>query len=139
MRATIAARFGALAAAAAIAVSGGAAAANAATASPATKLPTTLTATAKPPVTHKHFTSDVIKGLLESGTTPLKFKVIWLAKQGPKGHWHLVRHERTRRNGMVRFLVRTRRTANYVLIYRGQPNFQRAVSNVITVTVTPQS
>jgi hypothetical protein len=137
-RGTMAARFGALAAAAAIVVGGGAVAAGASTAAPAAKLPTALSIQAGTPKTHKHFTSDVIKGQLTSNGTPIRFKPVWLAKQGPKGHWHLVRRELSHRNGWVRFLVRTRRTANYALVFRGSPNFHRSHSAVVTVTVPSQ-
>jgi hypothetical protein len=139
-RGTVAARFGALAAAAAIVVSGGAVAASAATAAPAAKLPTALSIQASTPKVRHHVTYAVIKGQLTSSGTPLRRKVIWLAKQGPNGKWHLVRRERTRHNGGVRFLVRTRRTVNYALAYLGSPNFQRAHSAVVTITVpTPSS
>jgi hypothetical protein len=138
-RGTIAMRIGALAAAAAITVGGGAAAASAATAAPAAKLPTTLTATVAKTKALPHGTLAVLKGLLTSSGTPLKFKRILLLKQGPQGHWHLIRRQLTHRNGMVRFVVRTRRTANYEMVYTGQPNFQRAVSNEVTVTVPAPS
>ncbi len=137
-RGTMAARFGALAAAAAIVVGGGAAAASAATAAPAAKLPTALSIQASTPRTHHHITFAVIKGELTSSGVGLKFKAVWLAKQGPKGHWHLVRREFTHRNGWVRFLVHTRRTANYALAFRGTPNFQRSHSAVVTITVPSQ-
>jgi hypothetical protein len=138
-RGTIAVRFGALAAAAAIAVSGGAVAANAATAAPAAKLPTALSIQASAPVVRHHVTYARIKGQLTSSGVGLKFKVVWLAKQGPKGNWHLVRRDRTNRRGWARFLVHTRRTANYALVYRGQPNFQKAHSAVVTITVPAPS
>jgi hypothetical protein len=137
MRTSFKARFAAVAAAAAIAASGAmtmSGVANASTGHPAAKLPTALSIHASAPVTRHHRTFARISGQLTSGTTPLRFKVVWLERQGPKGHWLVVRRERTHRNGWVFYRVGERKTSNFRLVFRGSPNFSRSVSSTVTVT-----
>jgi hypothetical protein len=134
---SLVARFGAVAAAAAIAVSGATAAADAATAAPAVqKVPTALSIANTTPVTHPHRTTAVVYGQLTSNSVPLRHLRVWLARQGAKGKWHLVRAERTGRNGYVRFRVHMRKTTTFALVFRGTRNFAKAMSPTDTITVS---
>ncbi len=134
---SLAARFGAVAAAAAIAVTGATAAANASTAAPAVqKLATSLSIANKTPVVHRHQTTAWVYGQLTSGTTPLRHLHVWLARKGPNGKWHLVREERSGRNGWVGFRVHMRKTSSFALVFRGTRNFARSVSSVDQITVS---
>lgn len=135
---SLAVRFGAVAATAAIAVSGAAVAANAATAHPAVhKVATALAISETTPVVHRHVITSIIVGRLTApneNNAPVRFKVIWLEKQGPKGHWFLIRPELTGRHGQVAFRVLVRKSGTFRLAYFGSFNFARAVSAVETVS-----
>ncbi len=137
MRTSLKARLGALAATAALTTSGVMAASGVADASvhPAVKrLPTTLSIHASAPVTRHHVTFARISGRLRSHHVGLRHKVVWLQRQGPKGHWFVVQREHTHRHGVVVYRIRERKTSNFRLVFRGSPNFKRAVSAVVTVT-----
>jgi len=137
MRTAIKARAVALAAAGAIATTGVLAAsgvADAATAHPAGRVATALSIKASTPVARHHRTFAKIAGQLTAGTSPVRFKVIWLERQGPKGHWLIVRRERSGVHGWVGFRVAERATSNFRLVFRGTPNFKPAVSSTVTVT-----
>jgi hypothetical protein len=138
MRTSLRARLGAVAAAAAIATSGAAmtvsGVADAATTHPAARLATALSIKSSTPVARHNRTVARIGGQLTSGMTPLRFKAVWLQRQGPKGNWFVVQGERTHRHGWVVFRVHERKTTNFRLVFRGSANFKRAVSAAVTVT-----
>lgn len=137
MRTSLKARLGALAATAAIATSGAMAASGVADAAvhPAVlRLPTTLTIHASAPVTRHHLTFARISGRLSSHHVGLRHKVVWLQRQGPKGHWFVVQRGITHRHGVVVYRIRERKTSNFRLVFRGSRNFRRAVSATVTVT-----
>ncbi|HUJ05743.1 MAG TPA: hypothetical protein VLX31_06495 [Streptosporangiaceae bacterium] len=137
MLASVKAKLGAVVAVAAIATSGAMAVsgvADAATTHPAARLFTALSIKAAVPVTRHGRTFDVIAGQLTSSGTPLRFKLIWLERQGPKGHWFIVQRERTRLHGWVAYRVRERQTTNFRLVFPGSPNFRPAVSTPVTIT-----
>ena len=131
---SLAARVGAVAATAAIALTGVTAAANASTAAPVTKIPTTLTISNTSPVAHPHRTTAVINGHLTAGTFNLRHLRVWLQRQGPRGHWFVVQVKRTRSHGHVFFRVHVgKKAANFRLVFRGTRNFARSVSAVDTI------
>ena len=137
MRTRVKARLAAVAAAAAIAASGAMLApgiADAATTHPSARLATALSIKASAPVAAHHLTFAVIAGQLTSGSSPLRFKVVWLERQGPRGHWFVIRRERTHVHGWVAYRIGERRTSNFRLVFRGTPNFKPAVSAPVTVT-----
>ena len=137
MRTAIKARAAALAAAAAIATTGVLAAsgvADAATAQPAGRVATALSIRSSTPVAVHHHTFAKIAGQLTAGTSPVRFKLVWLERQGPKGHWFIVRRERTGVHGWVGFRILERATTNFRLFFHGTPNFKPAVSSVVTIT-----
>jgi len=136
----LAVKIGAGVAAATIAASG-AAAANGATAHAAkTRTPTTLVATAGPGhIRHHRYPHTVawIKGHLTSNTTPagqVSGARVFLKREGRRGHWYVVQIRRTGRFGNVFFRVHgLRRGASFKLVFRGNRNFARSKSNVITI------
>jgi hypothetical protein len=136
MRTSFKARLGALAATAAIATTGAMAVSGVADAAthPAARVATTLSIKASTPRAVHHRTVARIGGQLTAGTSQIKFKVIWLERQGPKGHWIVVQRERTHRHGWVAFRVRELKTSNFRLVFRGTANFKPAVSAPVTVT-----
>jgi hypothetical protein len=133
---SLAARIGAVAATAAIAVTGATAAANASTAAPAVhRIPTTLTISNSKPVTHKHQTTAIINGHLTAGSYNLRHLRVFLQRQGPKGHWYVVQIKLTRVHGHVFFRVHLgKKAVSFKLVFRGTRNFARSVSAVDTVT-----
>ena len=140
---SLAARVGAVAAAAAIAATGAtvaASAANAATAAPA-KVTTALSIANTTPKAHRHQTTAVVYGQLtavSTTTSPVRFKRVFLERQGPKGHWFVVQIGRTGRAGWVHFRVHVRKVAaSFRLVFRGTPNFAKAVS--ASDTISPAS
>ncbi len=137
MLTSVRAKLGAMVAVAAIATSGAMAlsgVADAATTHPAARLPTALSIKAAVPVTRHGWTFSIIAGQLTSSGTPLRFKLIWLERQGPKGHWFIVQRERTHLRGWVAYRVGERRTTNFRLVFRCTPNFKPAVSTPVTIT-----
>lgn len=136
MRTSFKARLGALAAAAAIATTGAMAVSGVADAAthPAARVATSLSIKASTPHAVHHRTFAKIAGQLTAGTSPVRFKVIWLERQGPRGHWIVVQRERTHRNGWVLFRILERKTSNFRLVFRGTANFKPAVSAPVTVT-----
>jgi len=136
MLTSVKARIGAMAAVAAIAASGAMAApgvADAATTHPAARVPTALSIKASAPVAAHHLTFARIVGQLTSNGTPIRFKMIWLERQGPNGHWFIVQRELTRPHGWVAFRVRERKTSSFRLVFHGTANFKPAVSSTVTV------
>lgn len=132
---SIAARVGAVVATAAIAVTGATAAASASTAAPAVKrIPTTLTITVAKPVTHKHFISDAVKGHLTAVGYNLRHLPVLLERQGPKGHWHVIRRELTGRHGYVAFRVFFKNSITLRMVFRGTRNLARSTSATVTVS-----
>ncbi len=133
---SLAARVGAVVAAAAFAVTGATAVASASTApaAHASRIPTTLTISVAAPVTHKHVITDVVTGQLTAGSYNLRGLPVWLARQGPKGHWHLVRSKLTKRQGYVVFRVAFKKSATIKLVFRGTKNFARSHSATVTVS-----
>ncbi len=137
---SLAARFGAVAAAAAIAVTGAtvaATAANAATAAPA-KVTTALSIANTTPKAHRHQTTAIVYGQLtavSTKTSPVRFKPVFLERQGPKGNWFVVQIRKTNHSGWVHFRVHVRKVAaSFRLVFRGTPNFAKAVSAVDTIS-----
>jgi len=136
MRTSFKARLGALTATAVLATSGAMAVSGVADAAvhPAIKrLPTTLSVRASAPVTRHHLTFARVSGRLSSHHVGLRHKVVWLERQGPKGHWFVVQRERTHRHGVVVYRVHERKTSSFRLVFRGSPNFKRSVSAVVTI------
>jgi hypothetical protein len=137
MRTSVKARLGAVAAAAAIAATGAMAAsgvADAAVTHPAARVATALSIKAGKPVAVRHGTTARVGGQLTAGTSPIRFKWVWLEKQGPRGHWFPIRRELTRVHGWVVFRIFEHRTASFRLLFRGSPNFAPSVSAPVTVT-----
>jgi hypothetical protein len=132
---SLAARVGAVAATAAIAVSGATVAANASIVVPVVqKIPTTLTISNSKPVAHKHQTTAIINGHLTAGSFNLRHLRVWLLRQGPKGHWYVTQTKLTRRHGHVFFRVHIfKRAVNFRIVFRGTRNFARAVSAIDTI------
>jgi hypothetical protein len=131
---SLAVRIGAVAATAAIAVTGATAAANASTAAPVTRIPTTLAISNSTPVAHLHHTTAIINGHLTAGTYNLRHLRVFLQRQGPKGHWYVIQIKRTRAHGHVLFRVRIgKKSVNFRLVFRGTRNFARSVSAVDTI------
>ncbi len=131
---SLAARVGAVVATAAIAVTGATAAADASTTTAASKIPTTLTISVAKPVVHKKFISDVVKGHLTAGTHTFSRLPVYLERQGPKGHWFVIRRELTGRHGNVVFVVRFKKSVTLKLVYRGNRFFHRSTSATVTVS-----
>ena len=133
---SLAARIGAVACTAAIAVTGATAAANASTAAPAVhRIPTTLTISNSKPVVHKHQTTAIINGHLTAGSYNLRHLRVFLQRQGPKGHWYVVQIHLTRVHGHVFFRVHLgKKAVSFKLVFRGTRNFARSVSAIDTVT-----
>ena len=133
---SMAVRIGAVAATAAIAVTGATAAANAATAAPAVhKIPTTLTISNSTPVAHKHQTTAVINGHLTAGAYNLRHLRVYLERLGLKGRWHVVNSALTRSHGHVFFRVHIlKKPASFRLVFRGTRNFAKSVSAVDTIS-----
>jgi hypothetical protein len=133
---SLAVRIGGVAAAAAIAVTGATAAANASTAAPAVnKIPTTLTISNSTPVAHLHQTTARINGHLTSGSHNLRHLRVWLQRLGPKCHWRVVQTKRTRPYGHVFFRVHIfKKPATFRLVFRGNRNFAKSVSNTDTIS-----
>ncbi len=137
MRTSVKARLGAVAAAAAIASTGVVASsgvADAAVTHPASRVATALSIKAGKPVALRHVTTARVGGRLTSGTSPLRFKPVWLERQGPHGHWFPLRRELTGVHGWVVFRVFERKTGSFRLLFHGSPNFAPSVSAPITVT-----
>lgn len=131
---SVSARFGALIAAATIATTGVMATGVAEAAThPAARLSTSLSIKASTPKAVRHHTVARIAGQLTSGTSPLRFKVVWLERQGPHGHWIVVQRERTHRHGWVVYRIRERKTSTFRLVFRGTANFKRAVSSTVSI------
>jgi hypothetical protein len=136
MRTSVKARLGAVAAAAAIATTGAMAASGVADATvthPA-RVATALSIKAGKPVALRHVTTARVGGRLTSGTSPIRFKPVWLERQGPHGHWFPIRREFTGVHGWVVFRVFERKTGSFRLLFRGSPNFAPSVSAPVTVT-----
>lgn len=134
MRASLLVRAGSLAAAAAIATTGAMAAtgaADAATAAPH-KLPTHL-AIAKRPATLHHKRVTLIAGQLRSHRVPLRDKVVYLDRRTAGTKWTVVGKAVTGRLGRVAFVVTPKVKAQFVLVFRGNPNFRASHSRVIDV------
>jgi hypothetical protein len=133
---SLAVRIGAVAAAAAIAVTGATAAASASTAAPAVhKIPTTLSISNTTPVAHPHQTTATVAGHLTAGTFNLRHLRVVLERLGPKGHWRVAQVKRTRVHGHVFFRVHIyKKAANFRLVFRGTRNFARSVSVVDTIS-----
>jgi hypothetical protein len=131
---SLAARVGAVVATAAIAVTGATAAANASTTPAVKKIPTTLTVSVAKPVVHKNSISDVVKGHLTAGSFNLRGLPVWLERQGPKGHWFVVRREFTGKHGYVVFRVHFKKSITLKLVFRGTRNFARSTSATVTVS-----
>jgi hypothetical protein len=131
---SLAARIGAVAATAAIAVTGVTAAASASTAAPVTKIPTALSIRNTTPVAHWGLTTSVIKGQLTAGTYDLRHLRVWLQRKSASGHWYVTQTKLTRRHGHVFFWVHIgRKAASFRLVFRGTRNFARSVSAVDTI------
>jgi hypothetical protein len=137
MRTSVKVRLGAFAAAAAIAASGAATmsgVADAATSDPGVRrLPTELSAHAGKPVMRHHLTLAAISGRLTSRRIPLRGKVVWLDRRGPRGHWTAVRKQRTHMFGRVFFRVHERRTSSFRLDFRGTQALRPSVSSPVMV------
>lgn len=137
MRTSVKARLGAFAAAAAIATSGATTmtgVADAATAYPASRrLPTELSAHASKPVTRHHLTLATISGRLTSLRIPMRGKVVWLERRGPRGGWTAVRKQGTHMFGHVIFRVHERRTSSFRLAFRGTRTLKPSVSGPVMV------
>jgi hypothetical protein len=133
---SMAARIGAVAATAAIAVTGATAAASAATAAPAVhKIPTTLAISNSTPVAHRHHTTAVINGHLTAGAFNLRHLRVFLERLGLKGRWHVVSSALTRSHGHVLFRVHIfKKPASFRLVFRGTRNFAKSVSVVDTIS-----
>jgi hypothetical protein len=133
---TMAARIGAVAATAAIAVTGASAAANGATVAPAThKIPTALAISNSTPVAHRHHTTAVINGHLTAGAYNLRHLPVSLERLGLKGRWRVVRRALTRAHGHVFFRVHVlNKPGSFRLVFHGTRNFARAVSAVDTIS-----
>jgi hypothetical protein len=131
---SLAARVGAVVATAAIAMTGATAAANASTTHHVKKIPTTLTITVAKPVAHKTDITDVVKGHLTASTYNLRGLPVRLERQGPKGHWFVVRREFTGRHGYVVFRVHFKKSITMKLVFPGTRNFARSTSATVTVS-----
>jgi hypothetical protein len=132
---SLAARVGAVVAAAAIAVTGATAAANASTApTTAKKIPTTLTISAGKPVTHRKLTFDVVKGHLTADAHNLRHQRVLLERKGVKGHWFVIRREFTGRKGNVVFGVVFKKSITLRLVFRATRNFARSTSATVTIS-----
>ena len=133
---SLAVRIGAVAATAAIAMTGATAAANASTAAPAVHhFKTELSISNSKPVAHPHQTTAVINGRLTHAGFGLRDLRVWLERLGPKGKWHVVQVKLTRVHGHVFFRVHVfKKPANFRLVFRGNPNFAKSVSNVDTIS-----
>jgi hypothetical protein len=133
---SMAARIGAVAATAAIAITGATAAANAATAAPAVhKIPTTLTISNSTPVGHRHQTTAVINGHLTAGAYNLRHLRVYLERLGLKGRWHVVNVALTRSHGHVFFRVHIlKKAASFRLVFRGTRHFAKSISDVDTIS-----
>jgi hypothetical protein len=136
---SLAARFGAVAAAAAIAVTGATAAATAANAATApARVTTQLSIANTTPKAHRHLTTAIVYGQLtaiSTKTSPVRFKRVFLERQGLKGHWVVVQSRKTNRAGWVHFRVHVRKVAaNFRLVFRHTANFAKAVSAVDTIS-----
>ena len=138
MRTSVKARIGAFAAAAAIATTGAATmtgVADAAVSHPAIhRLPTELSVHASKPVTRHHLTLAAISGQLTSQGIPLRGKVVWLERRGPRGHWMIVRKQRTHVLGRVAFRVHERRVSKFRLAFRGDRMLKPSVSPTALVS-----
>jgi hypothetical protein len=133
---SLAARIGAVAATAAIAVTGATAAANAATAAPALhKFKTELSISNSTPVAHKHQTTAIIDGRLTHNGFGLRDLRVLLQRLGPKGRWHVVQVQRTRVHGHVFYRVHVfNKPASFRLVFPGTPNWASSVSLVDTIS-----
>jgi len=140
---SLAARFGAVVATAAIAVGGVAATtatAGATTAVHKVKTPTILTGGARPVhVTRRHpyGTAHIIGQLTTPGTPAgeVSGARINLWRESAKGRWHLVRWERTGRFGKVNFRVfHVGKGATFQLRFAGNRNFAKSRSSVIVIS-----
>ncbi|HEY2316107.1 MAG TPA: hypothetical protein VGH96_21035 [Streptosporangiaceae bacterium] len=131
---SLAARIGAVAATAAIAVTGATAAASASTAAPVTKIPTALSIKNTTPVAYRPLTTSVINGQLTAGKYDLRHLRVWLQRKSASGHWYVIQTKLTRRHGHVFFRVFIgRKAVSFRLVFRGTRNFARSVSAVDTI------
>jgi hypothetical protein len=131
---SLAARIGAVAATAAIAVTGATAAASASTAAPVTKIPTALSIKNTTPVAHRPLTTSVINGQLTAGKYDLRHLRVWLQRKSASGHWYVIQTKLTRRHGHVFFRVFFgKKAVSFRLVFRGTRNFARSVSAVDTI------
>jgi hypothetical protein len=134
MRASLLARAGSVAAATVVALTGAMATAGAAGAAttPARRLPTHLIVAKVLVVRHNRHVA-VIVGDLRSHRVPLRDKVVDLDRRTARGRWIVVGREVTHRFGSVAFAVAPRVDAQYVLVFKGSPNFSPSRSRVVTV------
>lgn len=132
MRASLLTRVGSLAAAAAIATTGAMAATGAAGAATNVKrLPTSLSAAAIPGQTPKHHHFTAIIGRLTSHRTALRNEVVYLDRKHGIFLVQVARH-RTDRFGAVAFIVAPQKATEYVLVFKGTPNFAPSHSKFVT-------
>jgi hypothetical protein len=125
-------RVGSVAAAAALATSGVLATAGAADATTThlRRLPTSLSIVK---VAHPRHHFAVVSGRLSSHRIPLRDKFVYLARRTPGTSFHIVRRELSHRHGWVAFRVSPGVRSQYVLVFRGSPNFRPSHSGVVTV------
>jgi len=140
---SLAARIGAVGAVAAIAMTGATAAADASVVHPAApaaaavhRIPTHLAIANSTPVLHGQQTTAVVAGHLTAAGHNLRHLRVWLERLGPKGHWNVVKVNRTRPHGHVYFRVHVgKKAATFRLVFRGTRNFAPSVS--LTDTISP--
>jgi|HubBroStandDraft_5_1064220.scaffolds.fasta_scaffold01079_2 hypothetical protein len=138
---TLAAKAGTVVAISGLAVGGVAATANAATAH-RVKEPTILTAKVGPTHInryHRYGAAHFLGQLTGVGTPApqLAGKPILLERETATGKWRITQHGRTGGHGYVRFVVHhVAKGATFRLVFRGQKNFDRAVSNVVVISAS---
>jgi hypothetical protein len=80
---------------------------------------------------------DVISGTLTTGSAPSGRRIVELYRYDAKlKKWIPARVNLTRKGGGVRFAIRPLNTAEYELVYHGNPDLAASRSNPVTIAVT---
>lgn len=140
---SMAVRFGAVVAAAAIAVTGATAAASAATvghtsaaaaAHAAHKIPTRLAIWSTTPKVDPHHSLAIIKGHLTAGKFNLRHLRVFLLRKGRDGRWHVAQVKLTDRLGRVFYWVYVGKSpVSFRLAFLGTRNLARSISTEVTI------
>jgi hypothetical protein len=140
---SMAVRFGAVVAAAAIAVTGASAVASAATVGQASvapaahqvhKIPTKLAIWTTAPKVNPHHSLAIIKGHLTAGRFNLRHVRVFLMRKGAGGHWFRAQVKLTDRYGRVFFWVHVGKSpVSFRLVFLGTRNLARSVSAEVTI------